>query len=116
MILENFRINRDRERGGYNRERDNRDRDRHHNSGSFQELEGYVPSAELIFKDDEGRILSTKDAFKHLSHKFHGNGPKWNKQVYIHLLHTSLFIYACMCMCVRLKGYVPSAELIFKDD
>ncbi|CAK9441660.1 uncharacterized protein LODBEIA_P55280 [Lodderomyces beijingensis] len=34
----------------------------------------YEPKVELSYKDDEGRVLSTKQAYKHLSHKYHGTG------------------------------------------
>jgi U4/U6.U5 tri-snRNP-associated protein 1 len=35
---------------------------------------GYKPNVELKYTDDEGRPLDTKEAFKHLSHQFHGKG------------------------------------------
>ncbi|KAM0338255.1 hypothetical protein ACHAPU_011380 [Fusarium lateritium] len=35
---------------------------------------GYKPTVELKYTDDEGRPLDTKEAFKHLSHQFHGKG------------------------------------------
>ncbi|KAI1172352.1 SART-1 protein [Nemania sp. FL0916] len=34
----------------------------------------YKPSVNLKYVDDDGRVLSQKDAFKHLSHAFHGKG------------------------------------------
>lgn len=33
----------------------------------------YKPEVKLEYKDAEGNILSTKDAYKYLSHQFHGN-------------------------------------------
>lgn len=36
--------------------------------------EGYKPNVELKYTDEEGRALDTKEAFKHLSHQFHGKG------------------------------------------
>ncbi|XP_063932524.1 U4/U6.U5 tri-snRNP-associated protein 1-like [Zophobas morio] len=45
----------------------------------FEEKKDYRPSVELVFKDEHGRILDQKHAFKHLSHRFHGNGPGKNK-------------------------------------
>jgi U4/U6.U5 tri-snRNP-associated protein 1 len=36
--------------------------------------EGYKPSVELKYVDDYGRRLDQKEAFKHLSHQFHGKG------------------------------------------
>ncbi|RGP71595.1 hypothetical protein FLONG3_7087 [Fusarium longipes] len=35
---------------------------------------GYKPNVELKYTDDHGRSLDTKEAFKHLSHQFHGKG------------------------------------------
>ncbi|KAG5418547.1 hypothetical protein I9W82_004075 [Candida metapsilosis] len=32
----------------------------------------YNPKVELNYKDDEGKLLDTKQAYKHLSHKYHG--------------------------------------------
>lgn len=34
----------------------------------------YKPSVDLKYVDDDGRVLGQKDAFKHLSHAFHGKG------------------------------------------
>jgi U4/U6.U5 tri-snRNP-associated protein 1 len=36
--------------------------------------EGYRPSVELKYVDDDGRLLDAKEAFKELSHQFHGKG------------------------------------------
>lgn len=36
--------------------------------------EGYKPTVELKYFDDYGRSLDQKEAFKHLSHQFHGKG------------------------------------------
>lgn len=35
---------------------------------------GYKPNVELKYVDDHGRLLDRKEAFKHLSHQFHGKG------------------------------------------
>ncbi|KAK5997047.1 U4/U6.U5 tri-snRNP-associated protein snu66 [Cladobotryum mycophilum] len=35
---------------------------------------GYKPKVELKYVDDHGRLLDQKEAFKHLSHQFHGKG------------------------------------------
>ncbi|KAL7795224.1 SART-1 protein [Trichoderma ceciliae] len=35
---------------------------------------GYKPNVELKYVDDHGRRLDRKEAFKHLSHQFHGKG------------------------------------------
>ncbi|KAI0143016.1 SART-1 protein [Xylariaceae sp. FL1272] len=34
----------------------------------------YKPNVDLKYVDDDGRLLNSKDAFKHLSHAFHGKG------------------------------------------
>ncbi|KAH8159113.1 hypothetical protein CIB48_g9138 [Xylaria polymorpha] len=34
----------------------------------------YKPSVDLKYVDEDGRLLGQKDAFKHLSHAFHGKG------------------------------------------
>ena len=36
---------------------------------------GYQPSVELRYHDEFGRSLDQKEAFKHLSHQFHGTSP-----------------------------------------
>lgn len=45
----------------------------------FQEKSGYKPEVNLEYIDHEGRILNEKEAFRQLSHKFHGKGPGKNK-------------------------------------
>lgn len=35
---------------------------------------GYKPNVELKYVDDHGRTLDQKEAFKHMSHQFHGKG------------------------------------------
>ena len=34
----------------------------------------YKPDVQLKYVDDDGRVMNQKDAFKHLSHAFHGKG------------------------------------------
>lgn len=46
----------------------------------FREKEGFRPNVKLDYVDDEGRHLKPKEAFRYLSHKFHGKGPGKNKQ------------------------------------
>ncbi|KAF2363598.1 SNU66/SART1 family [Trinorchestia longiramus] len=45
----------------------------------FREKEGYKPKISLEYVDDEGRKLCPKEAFRYLSHKFHGKGSGKNK-------------------------------------
>ncbi|KAG7665853.1 uncharacterized protein J8A68_000679 [[Candida] subhashii] len=44
------------------------------NKKSENKLKQYNPKVSLSYKDDEGRILNTKQAYKHLSHKYHNTG------------------------------------------
>ncbi|XP_045534485.1 U4/U6.U5 tri-snRNP-associated protein 1 [Papilio machaon] len=46
----------------------------------FRERAGFRPHVKLEYVDDEGRPLCPKEAFRYLSHKFHGKGPGKNKQ------------------------------------
>ncbi|XP_044586794.1 U4/U6.U5 tri-snRNP-associated protein 1 isoform X2 [Cotesia glomerata] len=48
-------------------------------SSDFKEKEGFKPNVKLEYIDDEGHVLSSKEAFRYLSHKFHGKGPGKNK-------------------------------------
>ena len=40
----------------------------------FKEKEGYKPAFKLEYSDDSGRNLNQKEAFRQLSHRFHGKG------------------------------------------
>lgn len=51
-----------------------RDRDRGGPSMPFEERKSYVPNVKLEYVDDGGRLMNQKEAFRHLSHKFHGKG------------------------------------------
>ncbi|XP_008553789.1 U4/U6.U5 tri-snRNP-associated protein 1 [Microplitis demolitor] len=48
-------------------------------SSDFKEKDGFKPNVKLEYIDDEGHVLSAKEAFRYLSHKFHGKGPGKNK-------------------------------------
>ena len=63
---------RDRE---YERQRE-REREREFSrfTSDFPEKKGYVPNVTIEYVDDHGRILNTKEAFRYMSHKFHGRG------------------------------------------
>ncbi|XP_059614220.1 U4/U6.U5 tri-snRNP-associated protein 1 [Phlebotomus argentipes] len=56
-------------------------RDRYHSgpSSDFKEKDGFKPNVKLEYIDDGGRVLNAKEAFRYLSHKFHGKGPGKNK-------------------------------------
>jgi len=45
----------------------------------FREKDTYRPEIKLDYVDEKGRVLDQKEAFRHLSHKFHGKGPGKNK-------------------------------------
>lgn len=53
-------------------------------TSDFKEKEGFKPNVKLEYIDDDGHVLRAKEAFRYLSHKFHGKGPGKNK-VYIRL-------------------------------
>lgn len=55
-------------RGGYDRDRDRYD------PYSFKEKSNYKPEIKLEYVDNKGRHLNQKEAFRLLSHKFHGKG------------------------------------------
>ncbi|XP_019850472.1 PREDICTED: U4/U6.U5 tri-snRNP-associated protein 1-like [Amphimedon queenslandica] len=61
----------ERDRG---RERE-RDKDTHGRDMAFVEKKDYVPEVNIEYVDDHGRLLTAKEAFRHMSHKFHGKGP-----------------------------------------
>ncbi|XP_028392981.1 U4/U6.U5 tri-snRNP-associated protein 1-like [Dendronephthya gigantea] len=53
-----------------------RDRDRErYNPNSFKEKVGYKPDVKLEYVDEQGRQMNPKEAFRYLSHKFHGKTP-----------------------------------------
>ncbi|XP_055917585.1 U4/U6.U5 tri-snRNP-associated protein 1 isoform X2 [Eupeodes corollae] len=56
-------------------------RDRFHSGPimEFRDKETFKPNVKLEYIDDNGRILNLKEAFRYLSHKFHGKGPGKNK-------------------------------------
>ncbi|XP_037033682.1 U4/U6.U5 tri-snRNP-associated protein 1 [Bradysia coprophila] len=56
-------------------------RDRYHAGpiSEFREKDSYRPNVKLEYIDDNGRLLNEKEAFRYLSHKFHGKGPGKNK-------------------------------------
>jgi U4/U6.U5 tri-snRNP-associated protein 1 len=45
----------------------------------FKEKSGYRPNVKLEYIDDNNQKLTPKEAFRYLSHKFHGKGPGKNK-------------------------------------
>jgi len=51
-----------------------RDRGYQGPTSSFSEKKGYKPEVTLEYVDDTGRAMNAKEAFRFLSHKFHGKG------------------------------------------
>lgn len=41
----------------------------------FKELSNYKPDVKLDYVDSQGKLLTPKEAFRQLSHRFHGKGP-----------------------------------------
>lgn len=54
----------------------NRKRDRYQGGmiTEFKEKDTYKPEVKLDYVDESGRALSAKEAFRQLSHRFHGKG------------------------------------------
>lgn len=40
----------------------------------FKDKDSYKPEIRLEYVDDSGRVLNPKEAFRQLSHRFHGKG------------------------------------------
>lgn len=66
---------------GYREDEKFQRRDRYHAGpiSEFREKDSYRPNVKLEYIDDSGRLLNEKEAFRYLSHKFHGKGPSKNK-------------------------------------
>jgi U4/U6.U5 tri-snRNP-associated protein 1 len=56
------------------REWENRQREQQEARDSMDLFKDYKPDVEIRYHDENGRVLSTKEAWKALSHKFHGKG------------------------------------------
>ncbi|XP_051166098.1 U4/U6.U5 tri-snRNP-associated protein 1 [Leptopilina boulardi] len=48
-------------------------------TSEFKDKDCFKPNVKLEYIDDDGHVLSAKEAFRYLSHKFHGKGPGKNK-------------------------------------
>ena len=40
----------------------------------FSDKAGYKPNVKVEYVDDNGRMMTPKEAFRYLSHRFHGKG------------------------------------------
>jgi len=56
------------------REWENRQREAAEARESMELFANYRPDVEIKYHDEDGRVLTTKEAWKALSHKFHGKG------------------------------------------
>lgn len=56
------------------REWENRQRDQTEAREALDLFSDYKPDVEIRYHDEDGRVLTTKEAWKALSHKFHGKG------------------------------------------
>ena len=74
LLAKNYTID-DKIKDDHDRSSSSRGRDRYSGpSTSFSEKPGYTPTVKLEYIDDSGRLLNQKEAFRYLSHKFHGKG------------------------------------------
>lgn len=62
------------------RERENRERDAKLAQMAMDQYANYKPDVEIKYHDAFGRELTTKEAWKELSHKFHGRDPGFKAQ------------------------------------
>ena len=56
------------------REYENRQRDQHEARANLELFKDYKPDVNIVYYDEFGRELTPKEAWKALSHKFHGKG------------------------------------------
>lgn len=52
---------------------------RGHQMYEVKEPKDYKPDIHLEYRDDAGRKLDTREAYRYMCHKFHGKGPGKNK-------------------------------------
>ena len=71
-------LERQKARGGNKdqsqREYENRQRDQQEARGNLELFKDYKPDVNIVYHDEFGRELTPKEAWKALSHKFHGKG------------------------------------------
>ena len=68
----------------------------------FKEKNDYKPEVKIKYRDDQGRDMSAKEAFRYLSHRFHGKGSgkmktekrqkKW-EQEQVNVVFVSMIIF-----------------------
>lgn len=67
----------------YAHEKYSKDRTGRHDRGmvtEFDEKKNYKPAVKIEYVDDSGRLMNPKEAFRKLSHRFHGKGSGKMKQ------------------------------------
>jgi len=62
------------------REYENKQRQYEHAQKQLEAFKTYKPNVEITYTDEFGRALTPKEAWKDLSHKFHGKGSGTNKR------------------------------------
>ena len=69
----------------------------------FREKPSYKPNVKLEYIDDNNQKLTPKEAFRYLSHKFHGKGPGKNKiEKRLKKLEQEAVSVGCATMCLNL--------------
>ena len=71
----------------------------------FREKDGYNPDFKLDYVDEKGRMMNQKEAFRYLSHKFHGKGPGKNK------IDKRMKKMEQESVCVYLMNFIKSNEM-----
>ena len=73
----------------------------------FREKEGYKPEVKLEYVDDAGRTMTPKEAFRMLSHRFHGKGSgkrKTEKRMKKFEEDQVLAMFALNILCFHLRN------------
>ena len=82
----------------------------------FKDKEGYKPEIRLEYVDDSGRCLNPKEAFRQLSHRFHGKGSgkkkteKRQKKVEEEQVCRIFSFYFCTHMCLQVSWSMRANE------
>lgn len=76
----------------------------------FREKDGYNPDFKLDYVDEKGRMMNQKEAFRYLSHKFHGKGPGKNK------IDKRMKKMEQESVCLYLMNFIKSNEMKLIDD
>jgi len=75
----------------------------------FREKDGYRPEVKLEYVDEHGRTMTPKEAFRYLSHRFHGKGSgkkKLEKRIKKSEEDQVLNSYLCLFVSVILYRFL----------